>query len=647
MDRKSLNVASLWKGKHFKVRCVQINRDVIVNFLAAAFSLFYLYTALFGQISPQIHRGLYVGFTYILCFLLYPIQKRKLFFIDVILITLTIIISSYWIINFPNLAYRAGTIVPTDILLGWILIILSLEVSRRALGLGIPIIAFFFLLYSYFGPYFPGDFGHPGVPLTRLSYYMYVTIDGIYGQICEVFATFVFIFVIFGSFIERSGGARLLIDLPLALTGRFRGGPAKAAVVASGLMGSVSGSTVANVVTTGTFTIPLMKKLGFKPETAAAIETSASTGGQLMPPIMGAGAFVMSEFTGVPYLDIIKVAAVPALMYYVGLMVIVHTQAKKEGVEVLPVSERQNAKRIIKEAWYYIIPIFVILYLLISGYSPGYSGASAVVATFLISLFRKETMMTPAKLYTTLAEGAKNSLVFGSTTGSIGIIIGVIFLTGTGLKFTDIMLSLSKGILPLAILLVAVASYVLGMGTTVLSSYIIIAVLASPALQELGVSLIAAHMLIFWYSQDANITPPVCVAAFAAAGVAKADPMKTGFKALIFAKPLYIIPVLFIYTPLLFEGTPSEVVMAMVSSTLGIIAVSFAIQFFYLKPMNVVEIFLMLASSILFFMHDFKTDGIAILLFGIVTASQMIGMKKEARGQTNRQITADMERKQN
>lgn len=609
------------------------NMLVVVSAIAGFFSAFYLYTAYAGQFNPQTHRGLYILFTYVLCFLLYPFGKNspreQASVFDWLLVAATVVCIGYYIINYPKMAYRAGLIVPADVIFGWTLIILSVEVTRRVVGLTIAIITVGFLVYCFFGPYFPGTLGHGGASFGRIGYYMFVTLEGIFGKVCDVFATFVFIFIIFGAFLELSGASKFFIDFPNAVTGRYAGGPAKAAVIASGAMGSIAGSAVANVVTTGAFTIPLMKKNGFKPEVAAAVETCASCGGQLLPPIMGAGAFIISEFTGYSYIDVIKVAAIPGLLYFMCIMIVVHTEAKKEGLKGLGKEDLPPIGRTFKEGWYFTLPIIAIVALLITGFSPALAAVWAIISTVAVSMIKKDTRMTPRVIFAAFQKAGINSLSVGATTGSLGIIIGTIFLTGIGLKFSDILITASGGMLPLTILMVAIASYVLGMGMTVTSSYIVLAVLAGPALTELGVSLMAAHLLIFWYSQDANVTPPVCLAAYAGASIAGADPMKTGFKALIFAKPLYIIPFLFCYTPILLEGPTGEVIMTIISCTLGLIAITCAIQGWFLVRLKIHEIFILLGSTFLLFVPTIKTDIIGVILFGLVVLVQILRVKKE------------------
>ncbi len=371
----------------------------------------------------------------------------------------------------------------------------------------------------------------------------------------NVLATYVILFIFFGAFLHKSGAGKFFIDFPMALAGKSAGGPAKVAVIASAIFGSVSGSAIANTVSTGAFTIPLMKRAGFKPHVAGAIEPAASIGGMFMPPIMGAGGFLMAELTETPYSHIMLIAIAPALLYFFSVFCMIHFEAKKNNIKGLAQTEHWWV--VLKREWYYSLPLVVITVLMIMGRSPGYAAFWATLSCIGISWFNKETRMGPKEIWEATLTGANNTLIIGATLGVIGIIVGTISLTGIGLKFSDIIISLAGGNLFAAIMLVALASLVLGMGVPVTAAYLITAVLAVPPLQEMGVVLIAAHMIVYWFSQDSNITPPVCVAAYAGAAIAGSDPWKTGWTSFKFAKLLYVMPVLFAFTPaILFEGNP-------------------------------------------------------------------------------------------
>lgn len=599
----------------------------LITLFSCLFSLIYLYCARFGIFAPEINRGIYVGFTYILVLLIYPAGKKnnvkKLIGLDMILIFLTILCIGYFILEYPDMAYRAGFVTKTDMVMGIFMIIISLEISRRVSGPILPGIAVFFLIYAYFGNFFMGMLAHKSFSIARIIGFMYTSLDGIFGQVVAIFSTYIFPFILFGTFLEKSGAATFFIDFPNALTGKRIGGPAKVSVLSSGLMGSISGSGVANVVTTGTFTIPLMKKIGYRPHVAAAIETAASAGGQVMPPIMGAGVFLMTEFVGVPYWDIVKVSFFPAFLYFLSVYIMVDLEARKTNIKPVPDEELPVLVHVIRKGWMFVLPLIFVILLLIKGYSPTLSAFYGSVTTFLVSLIRKDTRMNVKDVVDTLAEAAKKSLIPGSTVGSIGMIIGIVYLTGLGLKLSDIILSISDGFLPLTIILVAVAAYILGMGLTVTSSYVVLAILAAPALTSSGLSPIAAHLIIFWVCQMANITPPVCLAAFAGAGIAGADPMRTGWNALKYGKALYIIPFLMAYTQILALGLTVYSFLIYAFFSAGMLFSCFTLQGFALKKCSWAERFLCLILAILFFYPSTMAKIIACIAASLFIAYQV------------------------
>ncbi|EGV51150.1 putative TRAP-type transporter, 4TM/12TM fusion protein [endosymbiont of Riftia pachyptila (vent Ph05)] len=403
-----------------------------------------------------------------------------------------------------------------------------------------------------------------------------------FGIMANVLATYILLFVVFGAFLETSGAQRFFIDFPLAAVGHKLGGPAKVSVIASGLFGSISGSAIANTVSTGAFTIPMMKKAGFKPHVAGGIEPAASIGGMFMPPVMGAGGFIMAEMTGLPYSQIMLVALFPAFMYFFSVFVMVHYEAKKYNI----VGERskESAGEILKKGWFYTLPLVVISILMLMGYSPGYSAILGILTSIITSWFRKETRIGPRRFIVAARNGAENSLKIGATVGVIGIIIGVLTYSGLVLTFADIVIELADGRLFLTILLIALASLVLGMGVPVTAAYLITAVVAVPALTHLGVNELAAHMIVYWLSQDSNITPPVCIAAFAGATIAKANMWKTAFTAFKFAKFLYLAPFLFGYVPeFSLNGTPRDIAIVFVLILFGTYAYAWLLSGIWLQ----------------------------------------------------------------
>ena len=476
---------------------------------------------------------------------------------DVLLALISAAAIYYWIHEFEFLNYRAGAETELDAMISIIGVLLSLEICRRVLGWSMTFIGIFMLCYAYFGPYFPEVMAHRGFGFERLSNALYLSTNGVFGVMANVLATYVILFIFFGAFLHKSGAGKFFIDLPMALAGKTVGGPAKVAVIASGLFGSVSGSAIANTVSTGAFTIPLMKRAGFRPHVAGAIEPSASIGGMFMPPVMGAGGFLMAELTETPYAYIMMIAIFPALLYFFSVFCMIHFEAKKHNIQGIAADDTDHWTVVLKREWYFSLPLVIITILMIMGRSPGYSAFWATISCIGVSWVRKETRMGPKEIWEAILTGARNTLIIGATLGVIGIIVGTISLTGIGLKFSDIIISLANGNLLLAMGLVAIASLVLGMGVPVTAAYLITAVLAVPPLMEMGVVLIAAHMIVYWFSQDSNITPPVCVAAYAGAAIAGSDPWKTGWTAFKYAKLLYVVPLLFAFTPqILFEGKP-------------------------------------------------------------------------------------------
>jgi TRAP transporter 4TM/12TM fusion protein len=476
---------------------------------------------------------------------------------DILLALISAAAIYYWIHEFEFLNYRAGAETELDAMISIIGVLLSLEICRRVLGWSMTFIGIFMLCYAYFGPYFPEVMAHRGFGFERLSNALYLSTNGVFGVMANVLATYVILFIFFGAFLHKSGAGKFFIDLPMALAGKTVGGPAKVAVIASGLFGSVSGSAIANTVSTGAFTIPLMKRAGFRPHVAGAIEPSASIGGMFMPPVMGAGGFLMAELTETPYAYIMMIAIFPALLYFFSVFCMIHFEAKKHNIQGIAADDMDHWTVVLKREWYFSLPLVIITILMIMGRSPGYSAFWATISCIGVSWVRKETRMGPKEIWEAILTGARNTLIIGATLGVIGIIVGTISLTGIGLKFSDIIISLANCNLLLAMGLVAIASLVLGMGVPVTAAYLITAVLAVPPLMEMGVVLIAAHMIVYWFSQDSNITPPVCVAAYAGAAIAGSDPWKTGWTAFKYAKLLYVVPLLFAFTPqILFEGKP-------------------------------------------------------------------------------------------
>ena len=554
----------------------------IFDLLAVFLVLFYSYSAVLEPAATQFHRGIYVIITYILVFLLYQSKSRLGRITDYLLIVLSIISIGYWILNFEVINYRAGAETTLDKTIAVVGVLIGVELARRVVGSVFVIIGAIMLTYGVFGEYAPELISHAGDTFPDLCTSIFYKSDGVFGIMANVLATYIVLFVIFGAFLEKSGAQRFFIDFPLAAVGHKIGGPGKVSVIASGLFGSISGSAIANTVSTGAFTIPMMKKAGFKPHVAGGIEPAASIGGMFMPPIMGAGGFIMAELTGLPYSQIMLVAVFPALMYFFSVFVMVHYEAKKHNI----VGERSavNAMDIIRREWFYILPLVAITIFMLAGYSPGYSAILGVLTCIGVSWVRVDTRIGLKGFLEASRAGAESSLKIGATVGVIGIIIGVLTYSGLVLTFADIVIELADGRLFLTILLIALASLILGMGVPVTAAYLITAVVAVPALTHLGVNEIAAHMIVYWLSQDSNITPPVCIAAFAGATIAKANMWKTAFTAFKFAKFLYLGPFLFGYVPAFsLNGSATDIVVAFVLILFGTWAYSWLLSGIWLK----------------------------------------------------------------
>lgn len=562
-------------------RALAAPHDRIVFWACVLVSLFHLWVNTIGVLPELQRNAVHFGFLLFIGYLLYPPVRGRSgsLAVDYVLAALSAATAVYLILFEGDLHDRNQIPLPRDLAAAALAIVLLLEITRRTTGWFIPTLALLFLTYAtVWGNFVGGMWRFPGVSLERILYRMYFAPDGIFGTIATVSSTFVALFVLFGAFLLKSGAGDFILRVALALLGKTVGGPAKMAVCASGLLGSISGSAVANTVGSGSLTIPMMKRTGFRPSFAAAVEASASTGGQLMPPIMGAGAFIMSQWTQIPYLTIVAVSFLPSLMYFLSVIFFVHVRALKMGIRTVDESEIPNLRDVVRDGWHFTIPIAVLVGLLLAGFTPTYAAAAGTASIVLASWLRKSTRMSFNDILDALALGTRNLLTTGIILLCAGIIVGVVLLVGIGIKFSLLIGAFAGGSVFLAVLLIAAASLILGMGLPVTASYIVLAVLAAPALTDLGVSLIAAHLLIFWYSQDANVTPPVCLAAYSAAGIAGSDPIRTGFASWKISKGLYIIPLLFCYTGILFEHGWLSAAQTAVFGTLGLLALAAAFE---------------------------------------------------------------------
>ncbi len=609
----------------------------IVAAIAITFSVFQLYTATFGILDAQLQRAVHLGFGLALAYLLYPFRRawtRDSFFhpIDVLFAVLGAAAPAYIVIQYRELVARAGAIAPTDVVVGGIGILLVIEATRRVVGLPMVTVVLFFLAYAFLGPYMPGVLAHRGLSIEQLVSHLYFTTEGIFGIPLGVSSTFIFLFILFGAYLESTGLGKFFIDLANAVAGWASGGPAKVAVLSSGLMGTVSGSSVANVVGTGSLTIPMMKKLGYHPNFAGAVEAAASTGGQLMPPVMGAAAFLMAEFVGVSYIEVVKAAAIPALLYFTGVWLGVHFEAKRKKLKGIPRAELPNPLTLIKERGHLAIPLVVIVYLLVSGYTPMRAALVAIVLSIACAMLRKSTRMKPIEIVYGLERGAKAVLGVLIACAAAGIIIGVVTKTGVGLRLASGLIEMAGGMLLPAMFFTMITAIVLGMGVPTTANYVITSTIAAPALVQMGVPILAAHMFVFYFGIIADVTPPVALAAYAGAGISGGNALKTGVHASKLAIAAFIIPYIFVLSPviLMVDATPLTLIVATLSALLGMIAVSSALCGFLADHCRLYERVLLIVAGLLMIKPGGMTDMIGLAIFAVILAMQYTRAKKAA-----------------
>ena len=539
-------------------------------------------------VDAFILRPTFLFVTSVIAFIIYPAGKKDQEYLsvyDIGLLLLSVLAYLYTIFNYDGLASRAGVLwITPDLIAGTMLCVIILELARRTMGPALPIIALVLMTYALFGPYFPGILGHSGFGIDRVISYIY-SLDGIFGTPVSVTVTYVFVFVLFGAMMEATGGGKVLIDVAVSLTGRSRGGSAKIAIVGSSFFGTLNGSPVANVTATGAFTIPLMKKTGYRPAFAGAVEAAASTGGQILPPIMGASVFIMMDILGSDYVSIAKAALIPALLYYVGVFWMVDLEARRTGVQGLPEKEIPKAKKVLKEGGYLLIPIPVLLYaLLIAQVSPLRAGLIGTLSCLVVGFLGKKTDSSrPAfnlkaianALYVTM----KGSILVAAACTVAGIVLGVLGLTGLGLNVANIILNYSMGMLPLALILATIVAIIMGIGMPTTAAYIICATIIAPGLVAMGVTPIGAHLFVLYFANLSNITPPVALACYAASGISGANPLSISIIAFKLGLAGFLVPFAWIYGPqLLMDGDALSVSYAAVTALIGILALGVSLQ---------------------------------------------------------------------
>jgi TRAP transporter 4TM/12TM fusion protein len=568
----------------------------------------------------QQYFAIFFGLLMALVFILVPFRKGSLMdrlpWYDLILSTLGLIVGIYLALYYKEIVVELGLLIPHRIVLGTIAIILILEASRRVLGWPFLTVVFLFIFYALFTFLFPGGLYGRGVTWARLATFLYLDPQGILGIAIEVSATIVFAFVFFGQTLFRTGGGEFFTDSAMALMGRYRGGPAKVAVIASSLFGTISGSAVANVVTTGSVTIPLMKKTGYPPFFAGAVEATASSGGQIMPPVMGAAAFLMATFLGIPYAQVAISAAIPAILYYVAVFIQVDLEAAKNGLRGLSSGELPKLLVVFRKGWPFFIPFFILIWtLFVLMIEPDKAGLYTTASVFFIACLRKKNRLNPKKLLTILKETGEGMLEVGVVCTAAGLIIGIVSLTGLGFTFSQTLVNLAGGSTLILLILGAVGAIILGMGMTVTAAYILMVILIAPALIQLGMAPLNAHMFVFYFAVMSFLTPPICLAVYAAASLAGADMMKTAFQAIKLAIGAYIVPFLFAYHPsLLLQGKFFEIIHAVLTAMIGISLMAIGVEGFLFRELNWVKRVLLILGGLGCMIPGWRSDLIGLVM---------------------------------
>ncbi len=609
--------------------------------IGIAMALFQLYYTIgYGVLEGSLLAAIFLSFALTMIFLLHPAVKPRegrgepvfLLLVDLVLAACAIATSVYLYFNYEELQERMAYIdeVPAQAMaLAYILVGLSLEATRRMTGLPLFTVAIAFFAYFLWGDHLPALIRHNGATLENIAENMYLTGEGVYGIPIMLACSTLFAFMMFGAFLEGSNMSSIFMDLAYRLTRKSQGGPAKVAIFASALFGTISGSSAGNVYTTGVFTIPLMKSCGYQPHFAGAVEAVASTGGQIMPPVMGAAAFMMAELCGVSYLEVAKAALLPALLYYLALWVMIHFEARRRGLGLIS-SELVPSLRSILGRLYFLAPLAILVAVMIDGRSAAICANMATGSILLLSFLRRDTRFTLKRLFDTLYAAAASSLMVVACCAASGIVVGVINYTGIGFKFINVLTGLADGHLFIMLLLLMVTSFILGMGMPTTPAYIVVATLGAPALIRMGLAPLVAHMFCFYYAILSFITPPVCVAAYAGANIAEADPMKTGFTSMKLGVVAFIVPVMFVYEPsLLWQGSLLSSATATVTAVIGVIGLSGALQNWLLRTCTLPERLLLLIGGLSLFYPGLITDLIGFACMGFVITCQHMRNRKD------------------
>lgn len=591
-----------------------------VSFVAIITSIYHIYIAAFGFPNLYVYRSLHLLLLISLGFLFYPLSKRsskeKPSIVDYLLVISTVLSFGYVAINAEAISAHLFFVYDLplpELILGLLAILVILELTRRVVGKAMSLICIVFLLYCYFGKYIPGMFRLAPWTPSQIVEFIYYSTDAIYGIPIYVSAAYIFLFVIFGALLYEIGAGDFFIQLAKAGFGRFSGGSGKVATVASALLGTVLGGASACVYTIGSFMCPHMKKVGYDKNDAGGIIAAAATGAEMMPPVMGAAAFIMAEFMRTSYFAVAASAAIPAILYYFGIFTTVHWYAKKKG-GLVESDEIPPLKETLRKGWQYFVPLLVIIYFMATGTSITSSVLYAIAATVIVSFLRKESMLTPRKLLRALENSARNAIIICVACAAAGIVIGSLTLSGLGLKLTQVILTLSMGILPLALIFLMFVTIILGMGMPPSGTFVMAASLGAPTLISLGVPPMASYMFILYFATISLITPPVAIASYVAATVAEADIMKTSFSAVKFALSGFLVPFIMVYrTPLLLIGSPIEILYSFLVCLFGVTVFSSGVEGFLLRKMSILERVMFLASGVLLIFPEYYTDIIGLV----------------------------------
>ena len=656
-SKKNIDFEELEKkyDPQLSVRILGSKIDIVVITLLVSMSVYHFWASGFGLVREVLHRGIHISFVIGLVFLLFDWKRKKNYIkksylsfqnielIDYIFAFLAVSSALYLPLLPPEiLAQRVGNPQTIDVFMGSILIVLTLEAARRSIGPTLPLISIIFILFAIFGPYAPGALKHGGTSWLGFVNHIYITNQGVYGIAVGVMAQYVFLFILFGVLATRVGLGQLFIDLSMLIAGKFSGGPAKVAIFSSAFMGTISGSSIANTVTTGSLTIPAMKKVGYPSHFSGAVEAASSTGGQITPPILGAAAFIMVEYLEIPLRDILAAALIPALLHYFGIFIMVHLEAKKLGLRGLTQDEMPNLAKVIKDNWLSLVPLIILVYFILSGRTPDFAAIYGIISCITIGFIKPSNRLNIKDLWNCLASGAKNTLAVGAAAICVGIIVGVVTLTGVGFRLGFVVIQTAGDIsnffsniwpisffsfedlrLFFSLVLIAISCIIMGAGIPTTATYIILVAVAAPALAQLGIEPLVAHFFVFYYGVLADITPPVALAAYAASGIAKSNPFKTGNTAFRLGIAKALVPFVFVYSPSLLlitgEFQTNQLIITLIGTLIGIALIGIAFSGYWFRALRKYEQIIIGIGSLFF-----VAPGIKSMVFGFLIILPML-----------------------